>query len=372
MPDVTLLVPGTQATSLVDDRGRVVYNAVRVGLGLHRDELGGRPPEEWGALLATEHRPGRWEPARSSLEAGTVVRAGEVVGTPYDGLLSLAHPWPYDWRLDLRHNASLLLGHLRTHRPAGGRFNLVGHSQGGLVIVLASKLTADVDEFSRLVARVVLVGAPLAGTLRAAEALLWGSEGLGREHAAVARELARTWPSIHQMLPVWDAVRHPDGAPLSADRQLLFERGWRGVEGAPVAEDHLRRARETAQLLQGPFSRFGPGILTLTLMGKRQMTPRWITRDRRGLPRERSWARRRQGDGLVPYRETLEWGGAAFAASVVALTDRPEPHAFLCNDPEVVDLVQRFLRAEAPPAPRLVAAADVGGAAGPPLQAAPA
>ena len=34
MADRTLLVPGTQATSLADQNGTVVYNAVRVSLGL--------------------------------------------------------------------------------------------------------------------------------------------------------------------------------------------------------------------------------------------------------------------------------------------------------------------------------------------------
>ena len=55
---------------------------------------------------------------------------------------------------------------LENERPQGGRWNLIGYSQGGLVIVLASQLTTQIDDFSRLVTRVVLVGAPLAGTMR--------------------------------------------------------------------------------------------------------------------------------------------------------------------------------------------------------------
>ena len=65
MPDRTLLVPGTQATSLADQHGTIVYNAVRVSVGLHKDDLGGRAPSEWEALLSMEHRPGLWPPTRT-------------------------------------------------------------------------------------------------------------------------------------------------------------------------------------------------------------------------------------------------------------------------------------------------------------------
>ena len=39
----TLLIPGTQATCLEDQNGVIVYNAVRVQVGLHKNDLGGRP-----------------------------------------------------------------------------------------------------------------------------------------------------------------------------------------------------------------------------------------------------------------------------------------------------------------------------------------
>ena len=158
MPDRTLLVPGTQASSLADQNGTVVYNAVRVGTGLQKDDLGGRPVSEWQRLLSVEHAPGSWEPTRTSLDPGTELRAVSVVRTPYDRLWSHVEPWPYDWRMDMRWNARQLLQYLAANKPPDGRWNLIGHSQGGLVIVLASQVTTDVEEFSRLVARVVLVG----------------------------------------------------------------------------------------------------------------------------------------------------------------------------------------------------------------------
>lgn len=285
------------------------------------------------------------------MEPGTAIVPHLVVGTPYDRLLSFAEPWPYDWRMDMRYNAQLLLEHMRANKPDDGRFNLVGHSQGGLVIILASKLTFDINEFSRLVARVVLVGSPLAGTMRAAEALIWGSEGLGSDNRKAARGMALTWPALHQMLPVWRAVVRADGSPEDEERQLLQTEGWPGPAGEGIRDDMLVRARETAALLSGPFARLGSGTMAMAVMGKRQMTPVEVVRDGDRLPDLADYHRNQQGDDLVPYRATLDWGGSSFGDRVVALSGKSEKHAFLCNDPDVLDLTRRFLRAPAPPPP---------------------
>lgn len=351
MPDKTLLVPGTQATSLADQNGTVVYNAVRVSLGLQKDELGGRPPEAWQRLLSLEQEPGSWPPSKTSLEPGTEIAPHSVVGTPYDRMLSFSEPWPYDWRMDIRHNARQLLEHMRANKPDDGRFNLIGHSQGGLVIVLASKLTADLEEFSRLVARAILVGAPLAGTMRATEALLWGSEGLGPDNVKAARGMGLTWPSLYQMMPSWNAVVLPDGEDAPSDRQFMQPGGWPEPFEEGVQADLLLRARETEALLHGPFSRFGSACLGLAFLGKRQMTPVLVTRDGDGLPQDRKAMRNQVGDSLVPTQRTLDWGGSFYQRHAVIVSGKTKPHAMLCQDEDVVSMTRRFLRAEAPPPP---------------------
>src|SRR5690606_11077283 len=108
------------ATTLCDQHGEVVYNAVRVSLGLQRESLGGRPPEVWAELLGLEHQPGEWFPSRTSLLPDTVIVPGPVCMTPYDRLPSPVEAFPYDWWLDIRLNAERLLDHLRTGRPSGG------------------------------------------------------------------------------------------------------------------------------------------------------------------------------------------------------------------------------------------------------------
>lgn len=350
MPDRTLLVPGTQASSLTDQNGVVVYNAVRVSAGFQKDDLGGRPPSEWAELLGVEHRPGVWAPTKTSLAAGVELRATSVVRTPYDRLWDHVEPWPYDWRVDLRYNALRLLRHLENERPQGGRWNLIGHSQGGLVIVLASQLTTRIDDFSRLVARVVLVGAPLAGTMKATDALLWGSEGLGAAQIPAALEMARTWPALYQMLPSWRAVIAKDGEAFPDDQQLTAPGGWPGSWGTGIQEDLLNRARETQSLLNGPFSRFGSGVLTMALQGQKQRTPVSVIRRGSHYPKDRTM-KNEAGDSLVPSKKTLAWGGGPYGNQVTVLTGNPRRHAELCDDEDVVDLTLDFLDDPAPPAP---------------------
>lgn len=348
VPGQTLLIPGTQATCLEDAGGTVVYNAVRVSLGLDRDSLGGRPPEQWIRLLSMRHDPGRLDPVATSLEPGTRLSTGKVVHTPYNRLETFVHDFPYDWRGDLRFSAARLLQYLSDHRPAnGGRWNLIGHSQGGLLIVLASKLTASPEDFSRLVARIVLVGAPLAGTMQATRALLTGRDDLGPGMQQAARDIGRTWPSLYQMLPSWSAVLDENGHAVPGEQQLTQPGGWPNQVG--IQEDLLLRARQTQALLTGPFAHVGPGTATLAIFGEKQDTPVTIVRDAGGL--QPATMRNEAGDSLVPCERTLQWGGSPFANHSVVFDGNVNPHAMLCEDEDVVSEIQRFLAAPAPPAP---------------------
>jgi pimeloyl-ACP methyl ester carboxylesterase len=232
------------------------------------------------------------------------------VRLPYDRMLSFSDGWPYDWRGDIRYNAGLLLDHLRANKPADGRWNLIGHSQGGLVIVAASALTASLAEFGQLVARVILVGAPLAGTMKATEVILWGSDNLGEPNVNAARGMSRTWPALHQMLPSWAAVVDPDGNPLPADRQLLSLGGWPGAWGVRLQPDMLQRAVDFQDMVHGPFSRMA-GVATMAVLGNRQMSPVTVTRTGDQYPADGKSMANQKGDSLVPYRRTIDWGGAA-------------------------------------------------------------
>src|SRR5690606_14501377 len=128
----------------------------------------GKSNDELIELLGMEHRPGQLAPAKTSLKPGTSLLPGHVLRVAYNQFDG-ENAFRYDWRADMRHTATQLLEFITQRKPANGRWNLVGHSQGGLLIIIASKLMNAPDEFSRFVASATLVGAPVAGTLNAAE-----------------------------------------------------------------------------------------------------------------------------------------------------------------------------------------------------------
>ena len=350
MADVrTLLVPGTQATTLRDHRGKTVYNAVRVQLLVGRGDIGDRDPDELGKLMGMEHAPGRLKPVRTSLEDDTHVVKGDVLRTPYDGLP--ATDWfRYDWRADLRFNANRLLQFLRDEAEPGIRWNLIGHSQGGLLIVLASKLARSPREFASMVGRVVLVGSPLAGTVRAVEAILFGRADLGKENLPGLLAAARTWPAIYQMLPVWRAAVRADGSPRPPAEQFIYPGGWGDLVNAanPIQADLLLRARETQALLTGPFSHLVPAIDTLTIMGWRQRTPISVPLGDDGYIQK---YKNQKGDGLVPERITTRHIGDPTSDRRKTYEGRIKAHAMLCSDPDVQDLIGEFFEQPLLPLP---------------------
>jgi pimeloyl-ACP methyl ester carboxylesterase len=338
MADRTLLVPGTQATNLLDQDGERVYNAVRVNIGLTKKDLG-KDPTAWVRLLSMEHAPGQVAPLRTSLRPGTEIRTGSVLRTPYEAFPRSYKSWPYDWRCDLRHNAASLLELLERDKPRDGRWNLVGHSQGGLIIVAASKILDDPARFETLVARVALLGAPLAGTMRAADALCFGSEELGRDERSFARALARTWPALYQMLPSWDAILDATDQPLPVAEQLLELGGWPEVDG--VTGDLLQRAKAIQATLRDPFSRFG-STRVVAIMTSNKPTKITMARVPAAGGDVFEGANHQGGDGLVPFEQTRSWGGAAFDEFVVHVPGNVRAHAFLGIDEEIADFIDRF------------------------------
>jgi pimeloyl-ACP methyl ester carboxylesterase len=334
MADRTLLVPGTQATNLLDQDGKRLYNVVRVNIGLTKKDLG-KDPARWVTILSMEHAPGQLAPVRTSLLPGTEVRTGSVAKTPYEAFPSSYKPWPYDWRCDLRHNGAQLLDLLHQEKPSHGRWNLVGHSQGGLLIVTACKLLDDPVRWENLVARVALLGAPLAGTMRAADALCFGSEELGKKERSFARALSRTWPALYQMLPSWDAILDGSDKPLPATSQLLDLGGWPEPDG--VTADFLQRGRELQALLREPGARFG-GCRAVAIMTSNKPTKISMVRNGAAVEREGHEG----GDGLAPLERTRTWGGTAFDAFLTHVPGNVRAHAFLGIDEEIAAFIERF------------------------------
>jgi pimeloyl-ACP methyl ester carboxylesterase len=155
----------------------------------------------------------------------------------------------YDWRLDIRRSGGKLAEWLKASAPAGDRWRLVAHSQGGLVVMAAAR-ALGVDMMAQLVQSVCFVGVPFFGTVNALQAIL---EGTLFGHV-VPKEIVRTWPSVYQMMPSWGIF---DGTSNKGD--LLLDSTWGFSDMLPepgqaldltkhVDPGGLRRARVLREL----------------------------------------------------------------------------------------------------------------------------
>jgi pimeloyl-ACP methyl ester carboxylesterase len=172
-------------------------------------------------LLQCKHseRPSVVRPVATSGKDGV-----EVVG---EGHMSLAYAlmdqaarpwtfWDYDWRLDMRFSGQRLHRFLLTQATSGDRWHVVCHSQGGLVLLWAAK-ALGAEAFASLVRSVVFVGVPFFGTFSALGALVDGTFIA----KSIPKQLARTWPSIYQMLPRWNSKDR-----TKRDADLLLNSSW--------------------------------------------------------------------------------------------------------------------------------------------------
>ncbi|MFD7409283.1 esterase/lipase family protein [Streptomyces sp. NPDC059866] len=133
-------------------------------------------------------------------------------------------PFPYDWRLSVRLNARRLAARVepalaawrtRTGDPTA-RAVFVAHSMGGLVV----RYYLDVLGGSRHARSLVTIGTPYRGSVNALTSLHGGvAPRLGRLSEPFTR-LARSMPSLHQLLPTWPCLVGADGlrSPLSRAR----------------------------------------------------------------------------------------------------------------------------------------------------------
>ncbi len=151
------------------------------------------------------------------------------------------HVFSYDWRRDLVESARTLHAHLEALAEARGdpeaRFNLIGHSMGGLLARYYLRFgTAEPDENApvtwagaRRIRRLVLVSAPNGGSIPALNAILNG-ERVGLSYTTLAAPVICSMPAIYQLLPpVGASALLHRGQPLDADLHELstWERfGW--------------------------------------------------------------------------------------------------------------------------------------------------
>jgi pimeloyl-ACP methyl ester carboxylesterase len=254
------------------------------------------------------------------------------------------HVFGYDWRRDLVESARRLHEMLESLAQARGdpdaRFNVIGHSMGGLVARYYLRYgTAEPEDGApvtwagaRRIRNLILVAVPNGGAIHALEALLYGNR-VGLSYTTLAAGVIARMPSVYELLPPAGApalVDH-DLAPLAADLHdvATWERfGWgpfapavvRRLSGAngdspghrPFLEAVLARARAFHQALARPVET--PCPVRVVLLGGDCIPTlsRAVVPEKQGLPpRFEPWNRRETeamfeaGDGRLTRGSVL-------------------------------------------------------------------
>jgi pimeloyl-ACP methyl ester carboxylesterase len=129
-------------------------------------------------------------------------------------------PVPYDWRLSCRYNARRLgeivepaLERWRHDGHDGARVVFVCHSMGGLI----ARWYIEKRGGAEITAKLITLGTPYRGAAKALAQLVNGADpGVGRFRLQLT-ELARSMPSLHQLMPEYACLQAGDGLAKTTD-----------------------------------------------------------------------------------------------------------------------------------------------------------
>lgn len=270
-----VVVPGILGSRLLRPDGTPVWLNVGNTVGYHSLALPARLPLSScfddlrpGPLLGTDGLlPRLFGFTEYSDLVGLLASAGfrpADVGDTAEG--QVQHVFAYDWRRDLVESARRLHGRLEALAEARGdpeaRFNVIGHSMGGLVARYYLRYgTAEPEDGpvtwagARRIRNLVLGATPNGGSIPALEGILAGSR-VGLSYTTLAAPVVAAMPSMYQLLPPPGA--HPlldeEGRRLDDDLHDLGtweRRGWGpfSPEAASPAGEQRARAEYLAAVL---------------------------------------------------------------------------------------------------------------------------
>jgi pimeloyl-ACP methyl ester carboxylesterase len=162
------------------------------------------------------------------------------------------HVFTYDWRRDLMEAARRLHDMLERlaaeRRDPDARFNLVGHSMGGLVaryyLRYGTAEPADNQPVTwagaRRIRNLVIVATPSGGAIHSLEALLYGSR-VGISYTTLAAPVIASMPSVYQLLPARGVGSLLDHKLDPLDADLHDVDTWRRFGWGPFGSSAVRR-----------------------------------------------------------------------------------------------------------------------------------
>ena len=256
----TVIIPGIMGSGLArPDETRVWLN-LRNAVGQYnlslpfvlplsesRDDL--RP----GSLLGTEHRLPRMFGFTEYYDLLELLEAAGFVPAKKTGGKGLVHHvFAFDWRRDLVESARRLDETLEALADARGdratRFNIVGHSMGGLIARYYLRYgTAEPQPGmpvtwagARRINSMVLVAVPNAGSIHSLEAMLYGNR-VGLSYTTLAASVIARMPSVYQIIPPRGApaLLGPDCKEIEADLHDIAT--WERFGWGPFGSTSIRR-----------------------------------------------------------------------------------------------------------------------------------
>ena len=255
-----VVVPGIMGSCLLRPDGTAVWLNLRNALGHYNLSLPFTLPLSEcrddlvpGPLLGTEAVMPRLFGFTEYADLLEILESGGFrAASRRDETRPAYHVFSYDWRRDLVDSARRLHETLESLAEAQGdpdaRFNLIGHSMGGLVARYYLRYgAAEPDEGApvtwagaRRIQNLILVAVPNGGAIHALEALLYGNR-VGLSYTTLAAEVIARMPSVYELLPPANAPALLDHKlePLAAD---LHDVGtWERFGWGPFAPAVVRR-----------------------------------------------------------------------------------------------------------------------------------
>jgi pimeloyl-ACP methyl ester carboxylesterase len=181
----------------------------------------------------------------------------------------------YDWRLSNLKNIERLERDLETFAHsaslgADGQFDVVGHSMGGLLATLLA------NRGNRRVARVITVSTPFLGSANLFNSLETGWGWVQRRYVSMdqVRQIALTFPSIYELLPVYDyccALGRPGQSSALKVLDDLNKIQWFRSVPADDLNSYVASAKKVHAAVDA-----APRISVAHLYGVQQRTPEQI------------------------------------------------------------------------------------------------
>jgi pimeloyl-ACP methyl ester carboxylesterase len=212
-----------------------------------RDEL------RAGSLLGTEHRLPRMFGFTEYYDLLELLEAAGFLPAKKTGGRGLVHHvFAFDWRRDLVESVKHLDETLAALADARGdhdtRFNIVGHSMGGLIARYYLRYgTAEPQPGmpvtwagARRINSMVLVAVPNAGSIHSLEAMLYGNR-VGLSYTTLAASVIARMPSVYQLLPPKGAPALLDAGGHELDADLHDISTWERFGWGPFGSTSMRR-----------------------------------------------------------------------------------------------------------------------------------